>query len=116
MVARVLREAGLEVVYLGNQFPEGLAAAALEEDPRLLAVSSLSGNHRALVPELMRLLRAQGAHHIRVIVGGAIPSQDIPAMRAAGVSEVFPPGRPLEDLLAFVRGLLDEAPARTAIG
>ncbi len=116
MVARVLREAGLEVVYLGNQFPEELAAAALQEDPRLLAVSSLSGSHRVLVPELMRLLRDQGAHHLHVIVGGAISSDDIAAMRAAGVSEVFPPGRPLEDLIAFVRRLLEEAPERAAIG
>jgi methylmalonyl-CoA mutase C-terminal domain/subunit len=107
MVARVLREAGVEVVYLGNQFPEQLAAVATQEDPQLIAVSSLSGNHRVLVPELMASLRQRGLEHIRVIVGGAIPPQDVPALRSAGVAEVFRPGRPLDDLVAFVQRLMD---------
>lgn len=101
MVARVLRDAGVEVVYLGNQFPEQLVAAAVQEDPGLIAVSSLSGSHGALVPELMRLLRGQGVE-VPVVVGGAIPPQDVAALRAAGVADVFPPGRPLDDFLAFV--------------
>ncbi len=104
LVARVLRDAGLEVAYLGNQFPAPLVAQALQEDPDLIAVSSLSGSHGTLVPELMRLLGAQGVD-APVLVGGAIPSQDVPALRAAGVAEVFPPGRPLDDLIAFVRAL-----------
>lgn len=105
MVARVLREAGVEVVYLGNQFPEQLAAAAVEEDPHLIALSSLSGSHGRLVPELMRGLQARGASRVRVIVGGAIPPGDVSALRAAGVADIFPPGRPLDDLVAFVRAL-----------
>ncbi|MGH2378835.1 MAG: cobalamin B12-binding domain-containing protein [Candidatus Limnocylindria bacterium] len=104
MVARVLRDAGLEVVYLGNQFPDQLVAQALQEDPDLIALSSLSGSHGTLVPELMRLLAAQGVA-APVLVGGAIPPQDIPVLRQAGVTEVFPPGRPLDDLTGFVRGL-----------
>ncbi|MGH7325933.1 MAG: cobalamin B12-binding domain-containing protein [Candidatus Rokuibacteriota bacterium] len=104
MVARILRDAGLEIVYLGNQFPEQLVAQALQEDPDLIAVSSLSGSHRTLVPELMRLLVARGVD-APVLVGGAIPPQDIPVLRQAGVAQVFPPGRPLDDLTAFVRGL-----------
>ncbi|MEK7700562.1 MAG: cobalamin-dependent protein [candidate division NC10 bacterium] len=108
MVARALRDAGAEVVYLGNQFPAQLAAMALEEDAQLLAISSLSGNHATLVPELMRLLRVRGAGGVRVVVGGAIPPADVPALREAGVADVFPPGRPLDALLALVRRLLEE--------
>lgn len=108
VVARVLRELGIEVLYLGNQFPEQLVAAALQEDPRLIAVSSLSGSHGTLVPELMDLLRRRGADHVPVIVGGAIPPADVPALRAAGVVEVFPPGRPLDDLVGLARRLTEE--------
>lgn len=104
MVARVLKDAGLEVVYLGNQFPEQLVASALQEDAALIAVSSLSGSHGVLVPELMRLLRARGVR-APVLLGGAIPPQDVPALREAGVAEVFGPGRPLDDLTAFARDL-----------
>ena len=104
LVARLLREQGVEVVYLGNQFPEELVATALQEDAQLLALSSLSGSHRSLVPEVMRLLRARGGDHVRVIVGGSIPPGDVEALRAAGVAEVFPPGRPLDDLLTFLQG------------
>ena len=101
-MARLLREQGVEVVYLGNQFPEELVATALQEDAQLLALSSLSGSHRSLVPEVMRLLRERGAGHVRVIVGGAIPPGDVEGLRAEGVAEVFPPGRPLDDLLSFL--------------
>ncbi|MGH7322621.1 MAG: cobalamin B12-binding domain-containing protein [Candidatus Rokuibacteriota bacterium] len=104
LVARVLRDAGLEVAYLGNQFPEQLVAQALQEDPSLIAVSSLSGSHGTLVPELMRELAARGVD-APVLVGGAIPPRDVPALREAGVAEVFTPGRPLDDLIAFVRAL-----------
>ncbi len=114
MVARLLREAGLEVVYLGNQFPAELVATALQEDPRLIAVSSLSGSHTALVPELMRLLADRGVHGVSVVVGGAIPAHDVPALEAAGVAAVFPPGRPLDDLIAFVRALSDGDGVRPA--
>jgi len=102
LVARLLREQGVEVVYLGNQFPEELVATALQEDAQLLALSSLSGSHRSLVPEVMRLLRERGAGHVRVIVGGAISPGDVEGLRAEGVAEVFPPGRRLDDLLSFL--------------
>lgn len=108
MVAQLLRDSGAEVVYLGNQFPEQLVATALQEDPRLIAVSSLSGSHGTLVPELMDRLRDCGLTHASVIVGGAIPPQDMPAMRDAGVAEVFGPGRPLDDLTSFVERLMAE--------
>jgi methylmalonyl-CoA mutase, C-terminal domain len=115
MVARVLREMGVEVVYLGNQFPHQIAASALQEDPDLIAVSSLSGSHGTLVPELMRLLREHGLPHAPVIVGGAIPPPDVPILRAAGVAEVFGPGRLLNELIACVRRL-DERGARPESG
>lgn len=89
-------------MYLGNQFPGELVAAALEEDPHLIAISSLSGSHGTLVPELMRLLRAHGLGRVPVILGGAILRQDVPVLRAAGVAEVFGLGRPLDELIAFV--------------
>ena len=107
MVARVLTGAGLEVVYLGNQFPEQIGAAAIQEDPRLIAVSTLSGSHRILVPELMHCLRQRGVS-AAVIVGGSIPPQDVPALREAGVAEVFGPGRPLAHLTEFIRRLKAE--------
>ena len=102
LVARLLREQGVEVVYLGNQFPEELVATTLQEDAQLVALSSLSGSHGSLVPEVMRLLRERGAGHVRVIVGGAIPPGDVEGLRAAGGAEGFPPGRSLDDLLSFL--------------
>lgn len=105
VVARVLREAGVEVLYMGNQFPAGIVAAALEEDPHLVALSSFSGSHATLLPELMDLLRARGLGSLPVVVGGAIPPQDVDALRALGVVDVFRPGRALEDLVALVRRL-----------
>lgn len=85
-------------------------------DARLIAVSSLSGSHGALVPELMAVLRERGVEGVSVVVGGAIPPGDTPALRAAGVAEVFGPGRPVEDLVTFVRRLMaeegDVAPGR----
>lgn len=114
MVARVLRDAGVEVVYLGNQFPDQLLAMAVQEDPQLIAVSTLSGSHGALVPELMVILREHGVL-IPVIVGGSIPPQDVASLREAGVAEVFGPGRPLDDLIAFVRRLLDEERAGAGV-
>jgi len=114
MVARVLKNAGLEVVYLGNQFPEHLAASAVQEDPDLIAVSSLSGSHGTLVPELMRLLRARGVS-APVLIGGAVPPQDVSALREVGVADVFSPGRPLGDLTDFVRSLQETDGSRQAV-
>ncbi len=94
---RALRERGVEVVYLGNQFPEELAEAALQESADLLCLSTLSGSHRELVPEVLAALRRRGLA-IPVLVGGAIPPQDVPALTALGVADVFGPGRPLDDL------------------
>jgi len=100
-VVRTLRELGAEVLYLGNQFPEGIAEAALQETADLVCLSTLSGSHGELLPEVMRALEARGVRPI-VLVGGAIPPSDVPALRALGVADVFGPGRPLEELRAWV--------------
>jgi methylmalonyl-CoA mutase C-terminal domain/subunit len=100
-VVRALRELGVEVVYLGNQFPDEVAEAALQEGADLICLSTLSGSHADLVPEVVRALAARGVR-APVLVGGAIPPRDVPALRALGVADVFGPGRPLGDLAAWV--------------
>jgi methylmalonyl-CoA mutase C-terminal domain/subunit len=101
-VVRQLRLLGAEVVYLGNQFPEELAEAALQEGADLVCVSTLSGSHRELVPDVLAALAARGVT-APVLAGGAIPPRDIPDLVARGVADVFGPGRPLEDLAGWVR-------------
>lgn len=102
-VVRVLRELGAEVLYLGNQFPEEVAEAALQEAADLVCLSTLSGSHGELLPEVFRALEARGVRTV-VLVGGAIPPQEVPALRALGVADVFGPGRSLEELAAWVTG------------
>lgn len=106
-VVRTLRALGAEVLYLGNQFPEEIAEAALQEAADLVCLSTLSGSHQELLPEVFQALAARGVR-ATVLVGGAIPPQDVPALRALGVADVFGPGRPLEDLAAWV-GTRDSA-------
>lgn len=100
-VVRVLRELGVEVLYLGNQFPEEIAEATLQEAADLVCLSSLSGSHGELLPEVFRALEARGVRPV-VLVGGAISPHEVPALRALGVADVFGPGRPLEGLAAWV--------------
>jgi methylmalonyl-CoA mutase C-terminal domain/subunit len=96
------RGAVAEVLYLGNQFPEEIAEAALQEAADLLCLSSSSGSHGELLPEIFHALAARGVT-APVLVGGAIPPQDVPGLRALGVADVFGPGRPLEELAGWVR-------------
>jgi methylmalonyl-CoA mutase, C-terminal domain len=100
-VVRVLRELGAEVLYLGNQFPEEIAEAALQEAADILCLSTLSGSHGELLPEVFRALAARGVR-APVLVGGAIAPQEVAPLKALGVADVFGPGRPLEDLAAWV--------------
>ena len=102
-VVRVLRELGVEVLYLGNQFPEEIAEAALQEAADLVCLSTLSGSHHELLPEVLAALGARGVR-APLVVGGAIPPQDVPALKGIGVADVFGPGRPLEELAAWVHG------------
>ena len=100
-VVRALRELGAEVLYLGNQFPEELAEAALQEAADLVCLSTLSGSHQELLPEVFQALAARGVR-APVLVGGAIAPQEVPALRALGVADVFGPGRPLDELAAWI--------------
>lgn len=104
VVARSLRDAGFEVIYTGlHQTPEMVVNAAIQEDVDAVGLSVLSGAHNRLFPEIVRQLREQGAGDILVFGGGIIPEEDIPALKAAGVAEIFTPGSPTSDIVAFVR-------------
>ncbi len=93
VVARALRDAGMEVIYTGlRQTPEQIAAAAVQEDVDVVGLSILSGAHNVLVPEVMASLKEKGGDEIAVVVGGIIPEKDIPHLRECGVKEVFLPG------------------------
>ncbi|MDI3257312.1 MAG: methylmalonyl-CoA epimerase [Kyrpidia sp.] len=104
VIAQGLRDAGMEVVYSGlRQTPEQIVAAALQEDVDCIGLSSLSGAHMELFPEVVRLLRAQGADDILVVGGGVIPREDIPALKEAGIAEVFTPGTSIQETVEFIR-------------
>ena len=104
VVARALRDAGFEVIYTGlRQTPEQIAEAALQEDVNVIAMSILSGAHSHLFPKVVDLVREKGMSDVLVIGGGVIPDADIPALKEAGVSEVFTPGTPTGDVVKFIK-------------
>jgi methylmalonyl-CoA mutase C-terminal domain/subunit len=104
VVARALRDAGLEVIYTGlRQTPEAVARAALEEDTPVVGVSLLSGAQMTLVPRLIAALRERGCGDVAVIVGGIIPPKEARTLIEQGVAKVFGPGTPLDEIAAFVR-------------
>jgi len=107
VVARSLRDAGMEVIYTGlRQTPEMIAEAALQEDVDAIGLSILSGAHMALVPRVMGLLRQQGQENVRVLVGGIIPDEDVPRLKELGVVEVFGPGTRTQTIIdAVVRAV-----------
>ncbi len=105
IIARALRDAGMEVIYTGlRQTPEMIVSAALQEDVQVIGLSILSGAHNAIVPRLMELLREKEMMDVRVIVGGIIPDEDAKLLKEQGVAEVFQPGAPLEGIENFIRG------------
>lgn len=107
VIARALRDAGMEVVYTGlRQTPEQIAEAALQEDVDVVALSILSGAHNTLCPKVIQLLRTRGMDDVLVIAGGVIPAEDIPGLKAAGVAEVFTPGTPTTEAAAFIQNQL----------
>jgi methylmalonyl-CoA mutase C-terminal domain/subunit len=113
VVARALRDAGMEVIYTGlRQTPEMIAEAALQEDVDAVGLSILSGAHMALVPRVVDLLRANGQDNVRVFVGGIIPEQDVPALEQAGVFAVYGPGtstdKIVQDIRAAMAGAISE--------
>jgi methylmalonyl-CoA mutase C-terminal domain/subunit len=104
VIARALRDAGMEVIYTGlRQTPEMIAEAALQEDVDVVGLSILSGAHLALVPRIRQLLNENGMTDVSLLVGGIIPDEDIPQLRQMGVSAVFGPGTSTEDIVAHIR-------------
>ena len=104
VVARALRDAGMEVIYMGNQMPENIVETAIQEDADVIGLSTLSGNHMALAPEVVRVLREKGMEDTMVILGGTIPPDDIPKLKEAGIAQVFGPGTSLKKIIEFVSG------------
>jgi methylmalonyl-CoA mutase C-terminal domain/subunit len=110
IVARALRDAGFEVIYTGlRQTPEQIAAAAVQEDVDAVGLSILSGAHNALLPEITRLLREQGAQDVLVFAGGIIPEQDIAGLKNAGIDAIFLPGASTRDIIHYLQGRLAAA-------
>jgi methylmalonyl-CoA mutase, C-terminal domain len=104
IIARALRDAGMEVIYTGlRQTPEMIVNAALQEDVRVIGLSILSGAHSAIVPRVMELLRKNEMTDVLVIVGGIIPDEDADGLRKLGVAAVFQPGASLEEIVRFIR-------------
>ena len=104
VIARALRDAGMEVIYTGlRQTPEMIASAALQEDVDAVGISILSGAHNTLCPRIVELLRENGMDDTLVLVGGIVPQEDIQVLKQKGVSEVFLPGTSTEDIVRFIR-------------
>ncbi|MEO8688753.1 MAG: cobalamin B12-binding domain-containing protein [Solirubrobacteraceae bacterium] len=105
IIARALRDAGMEVIYTGlHQTPEQIVETVLQEDADAVGLSILSGAHMTLVPKVIELLRAQDAGDVIVTVGGTIPAQDIPELKELGVAEVFTPGAPTQAIIDYIQG------------
>ncbi len=110
VIARALRDAGMEVIYTGlRQTPEDIVEAAIQEDVDAIGLSSLSGAHMALFPDVVRLLRKRKAGDIVVAGGGIIPEEDIPKLKKAGVREVFGPGTSLAEIVKFFQKAAKES-------
>ena len=105
IIARALRDAGMEVIYTGlHQTPEQIVETVIQEDAHAVGLSILSGAHMTLVPRIVALLKEQGVDDVVVTVGGTIPSDDIPELKRLGVAEVFTPGSSTEAIIDFIRG------------
>jgi methylmalonyl-CoA mutase C-terminal domain/subunit len=104
VVARALRDAGMEVIYTGiRQTPEMIAEAALQEDVDVVGLSILSGAHMTLFPRIMELLKEKGLDDVLVVAGGIIPDEDVPAMREIGIEGVFGPGTSTQEIVKFIK-------------
>ena len=104
IIARALRDAGMEVIYTGlRQTPEMIVNAALQEDVQVIGLSILSGAHNAIVPRVLELLREKGMEDVKLIVGGIVPDEDAEALKQQGVAAVFQPGSSLDSIVNFIR-------------
>ena len=103
VIARALRDAGMEVIYTGlRQTPEMIVSAALQEDVQVIGLSILSGAHNHIAPRLMELLKQKHLDDVLVLIGGIIPDADIPKLKALGVKGVFLPGTPMQEIVEFI--------------
>ena len=103
VIARALRDAGMEVIYTGlRQTPEQIVAAALQEDADVIGLSILSGAHMHICPRVVELLRERGLSDVLVVVGGIIPDVDIPRLREIGITGIFLPGTPMQEIITFI--------------
>jgi len=103
VIARALRDAGMEVIYTGlRQTPEMIASAAVQEDVDVIGLSILSGAHNTICPQLMNLLREKGMSEVIVLLGGIIPEADIPGLKQVGIAEVFLPGTSTQEIVDFI--------------
>jgi methylmalonyl-CoA mutase C-terminal domain/subunit len=104
VIARALRDAGMEVIYTGlRQTPEMIVSAALQEDVDVIGLSILSGAHNAIVPRVMDLLKQNQMEDVLVLVGGIIPDQDVPLLKQQGVAGIFQPGTAMDEIIQFIR-------------
>ena len=111
IIARALRDAGMEVIYTGlHQTPEQIVETVIQEDADAVGLSILSGAHMTLVPRIVELLSEQGIDDVLVTVGGTIPTDDIAPLKELGVAEVFTPGAPTQDIIDFIRSAVEAAP------
>jgi methylmalonyl-CoA mutase C-terminal domain/subunit len=102
IVARALRDAGAEVIYLGNQMPEDIVSTAIQEDVDVIGLSSLSGNHMILAPQVAGLLREKEIEGKAVVLGGTVPPDDVPRLKESGIGAVFGPGTPVQQIVRFI--------------
>jgi methylmalonyl-CoA mutase C-terminal domain/subunit len=112
VIARALRDAGMEVIYTGlRQTPEQIVGAALQEDADVIGLSILSGAHNHIAPRIMELLKEKGLEDVLVVIGGIIPDVDVPRLKAIGVRGIFLPGTPMQDIVEFITAnVRDRAP------
>lgn len=104
VIARALRDAGMEVIYTGlRQTPQQIVAAVVQEDAAVLGLSILSGAHNQIFPEILRLMKEQGAAEVPVFAGGIIPDEDVPGLKALGIREIFQPGTSTDEVVAFIQ-------------
>jgi methylmalonyl-CoA mutase, C-terminal domain len=103
VIARALRDAGMEVIYTGlRQTPEQVVTAALQEDADVIGLSILSGAHNHIAPRVMELLNEKGMGDVLVVIGGIIPDADVPKLKAIGVRGIFQPGTPMQEIVDFI--------------